>query len=529
MRPGSLSRVRVRTSRNAVFIVFILLFLAVTFYAAYPSLPANAAPPPWDISVTPEIVYSAPPHCPVSFIVTVTSYYKDKPIQILFDEMSEGDWQFQHGTLLSSIHFDGKGGKMPVAPDYETVVTASIVSPWEKPAGEYRVRVYAFPEGTDPFEYGVYDIITIVIVDTGVEKCDPDYWPPPPSDDDGEVIIEEDEDWPPLSDGTTDTTIDDTGGWRWWRWWDLNWKWWPYADQYWWGNWWFRWWPWATEETQETEGTFDFRLTVTPSLQTAEPGDTVHYTVDVGHLSGGSQPVSLSVSGLPAGTASLFTVPSAHPVFSSDLSITADLSLVPGTYPFTVTGNGGGKTHAVTVDLIVDEGREKSALSVSVNPPAVDTDEQVIVGGALSPPLEATIELIYTRPDGFEMFKQVVTSSDGAFSDSFAPDLAGSWTVRARWAGNDLYFGSESQPAGVSVNGASGQPSIWEMIFGILTLIIFIAVIAAIIYWLARRIKGKKKRKPLQAADSAKYCMQCGAAIPEGAKFCSQCGDKTSN
>ena len=79
------------------------------------------------------------------------------------------------------------------------------------------------------------------------------------------------------------------------------------------------------------------------------------------------------------------------------------------------------------------------------------------------------------------MIKQVTTSPEGAFFDSFAPDLSGFWSVRARWAGDDDYFGSESQPASLSVELASGQPSIWEMIFGILTMVIFIAAIIAII------------------------------------------------
>lgn len=503
--------------------IFVLLFLTTTIFVSS-SKPLNAAPPPWDISITPEKVYSAPPHCPVSFIVTVSSYYKDKPIQILFDESTEGDWPFQSGTLLSSIYFDGKDGNMPVAPDYTSVVTASIVSPWEKPPGEYKVRVYAFPEGTDPFQYGVYDIITIVIVDTGIETCDRDYWPPPPSDEDSDIITDWDEDWPPPFDDTTDIITDKTDGWRWWRWWKLDWKWWRYPDQGWWGNWWYRWWPWANGEDRETEKSFDFSLTVTPSLQSIEPGESADFAVKVDYLSGDSQPVSLSLSGLPAGAASSFSVPSADPTFSSSLSITTEPALPPGTYPFTVTGNGGGKTHSVIVNLIVDEGREKTLLSVSVNPPAAKKDETVSVSGALSPPIVVPIELIYTRPDGFEMTKQVTTSPEGLFSDSFAPDLSGIWSITARWIGDDEHFGSESQLATLSVEAAAEQPAVWEIIFGILTLLIFITVIVAIIYLLIRRKRRLKERKPVQAAVNANYCTQCGASIPEGAKFCPQCG-----
>ena len=512
--------------KKGILIGFALLFLMFTFFVCTPSAPLNAAPPPWSISVTPEKVYSAPPHCPVSFIVNVSSSY-DKPIQIIFDEKAEGDWSLPAGTLLSSVYFDGKGGDMPVSANYMTVITVSITAPWAKPPGEYRVRVYAFPEGTDPYQYGVYDVITIVIVDTGVEKCDPDYWPPPPSDEDSDIITDWDEDWPPPFDDT-DIITDKTDGWRWWRWWKFDWKWWHYPDQHWWGSWWYRWWPWTNGESGETKKSFDFSLTVAPSLQSIEPGEPAYFTANAGHLSGDSQPVSLSVSGLPAGAVSSLSVPSAYPTYSSNLSITTDSALPPGTYPFTVTGSGGGKTHSVNVNLIVDEGREKTLLSVSVNPPASQTDEPVSVSGTLSPPLAVPIELIYTRPDGFEMTKQVTTSPQGLFSDSFAPDLSGLWSIRARWAGDKERFGSESQPASLSVEAAAEQPSVWEIIFGILTFIILIAVIVAIVCLLVRRKKRSKAGKPIQAAAGAKYCMQCGASIPEGAKFCPQCGDKTS-
>jgi len=525
-------RDKMRKGKKVILIGFVLFFLMLTFFVGAPSAPVNAAPPPWSISVTPKKVFSAPPNCSVSFIINVSSSY-DKPVQIIFDEKAEGDWPFQPGTLLSSVHFDGKGGNMPVSANYKTVVTVSIVAPWEKPPGEYRVRVYAFPEGTDPYQYGVYDIITIVIVDTGVEKCDPDYWPPPPSDEDLDIINDWDEDWPPPFDDGTDIITDETDGWhwwRWWRWWRLDWKWWRwwrYPDQSWRGNWWYRWWPWANGEDRETKQSFDFSLTVTPSLQSIEPGESTYFTTNVEHLSGDAQSISLSVSGLPAGAVSSFSVSSAQPSFSSSLSVSTETLLPPGTYPLTVTGSGGGKTHSVNVNIVVDEGRGKSVLSVSVNPPATQTDETVSVSGALSPPLAVPIELIYTRPDGFEMTKQVRTSSEGTFTDSFSPDLTGFWSIRARWAGDEERFGSESQPVSLSVKAAPGQPSIWEMIIGILTLIIFIAVIIALIYLLIHRVRRSKAGNPIQAASGAKYCMQCGASIPEVAKFCPQCGNKT--
>ena len=556
--------------KRGMLIGFILLVLLLTFFVGTPTAPVSAVPPPLLISVSPKKVYIAPPHCKASFLVTVSSYFEgDHRISIMFDEWSEGDWLEATGQsfpptegiyqpLFSSVFLNNvpTDHDSTVASNSTTVVTCAIAAPWEIPAGEYKVRVFALPvyEGIiarddvaiDPStQIQIYDIVTVVIVDTGVKYCNEDYWPPPPTDEDSEIITERDEDslppddtpdiiidtkdgWPPPDDHA-DIITDRKDHWRWWRWWRYDWRWWRwwrYNEQTWWDSWWYRWWPWINVESKETKLALDFNLTVTPSFQTAEPGESAYYAVNVGHLSGDAQPVSLSATGLPAGVISSFSVSSAQPSFSSSLSITTEPALPPGTYPFTVTGSGGGKTHSVSADLVVDEGRGKTTLLVSVNPTATQIDESVLVSGALSPPLAAPIELIYTRPDGFEMTKPVTTSPEGTFSDSFASDLAGLWSIRARWDGDEEYFGSESQPAGLSVEAAPEQPSAWEMFFGILTLIIFIAFIITLIYLLVRRIRRSKAGNPIQAAAGVKYCMQCGASIPEGAKFCSQCGSK---
>jgi hypothetical protein len=511
------------TYKKVISMICVLLFLSITFFVTFPSS-AYTAPPPITISVTPEKIYIGSPHCSASFIVTVTSSYKDKPTQLMFDELSEGDWTGP-GSLISGAHFDGKEGKMPVGSDYKTVVTILVVSPWEKPAGEYKVRVYAFPEGTNPFEYEVYDIVTVVIANTGVEECDPDYWPPPPTDGTKDTTTDTGTKDTTTDTGTKDTTTDTgtkdtttgttdgwppppsdgTDGWDWWHWWRIDWG---------------TWWPWTTREA------FDFLLEVSPSLYSQEPGQSVSFTAGVRHVSGVSQTVSLASSGLPAGTTSSFSVPSANPSFTSTLTVSSDSSLLPGSYPITITGNGGGKTHSVTVSLIVAEGKEKTFLSVSATPPAVKTDETVSVGGALSPPIAVPIELVYTRPDGFEMIKHVTTSASGAFSDTFIPDLSGSWSVKARWSGDDDYFGCESQPVSLSVEAVPEKTSLWEKILGAASIIIIIIIIFVIAYLIFRRIRRPKGRKPIQTGSQLKQCIHCGATIPEESDYCPKCGKK---
>ena len=448
--------------RITLFVSFLCL-LPVLFLIADP-LPASASPLPWRISIYPETIYIAPPQCKASFVVNVEADYKDKPIELMFDELSEGTWSGP-GTLISSAYFGGKDGERPVGTDYEKVITLGVVAPWEKP-GTYRVRIYAFPKGNDPFAYPSYQILTIVVADTGIKKCDSGYWPPPPSGEETDFNTDQD-------DQRLDDTDDNNGFWYWWR------QWWPHDGWGWFGSWWYRLWPW---EDNVTKADFDFRLTAMPSFHSTEPGQTVNFEIGVKRLAGTSQPVALSLTGLPTGAASSFSISSAEPDFSSLLSIIIDSSLAPGTYPFTVTGNGGGKTHSTTLSLIIAENRETSIITLSIDPPSIKTGEAVSVTGTLSPPLVVPIELLYTRPDGFEMIKHVNTNIDGTFTDSANPDQSGAWLVRARWFGDNNYFGSESLPAGLTVETlaapqASASPALYLLLLVMLLIIVVLFVL----------------------------------------------------
>jgi hypothetical protein len=136
------------------------------------------------------------------------------------------------------------------------------------------------------------------------------------------------------------------------------------------------------------------------------------------------------------------------------------------------------------------------------------------------------IELVYTRPDGFEMIKHVTTSASGAFSDTFIPDLSGSWSVKARWSGDDDYFGCESQPVSLSVEAVPEKTSLWEKILGAASIIIIIIIIFVIAYLIFRRIRRPKGRKPIQTGSQLKQCIHCGATIPEESDYCPKCGKK---
>jgi hypothetical protein len=96
----------------------------------------------------------------------------------------------------------------------------------------------------------------------------------------------------------------------------------------------------------------DFSLTLSPITQSVRGGGSVGYTVTVASLNGFAGAVSLSVSGLPAGSSGSFNPPSVTPTGTSILAIRT--ARTPrGTFTFTVTGASGSLTHTTTGTLRV--------------------------------------------------------------------------------------------------------------------------------------------------------------------------------
>jgi hypothetical protein len=63
--------------------------------------------------------------------------------------------------------------------------------------------------------------------------------------------------------------------------------------------------------------------------------------------------VAFSVSGLPSGATAAFTPASVNGSGSTTMSVTTGLTTPLGTYPLTITANGGGLVRRETVTLSV--------------------------------------------------------------------------------------------------------------------------------------------------------------------------------
>jgi hypothetical protein len=466
-----------------LIMIVMLVTLACPLPAYSTSHPLDDIP--WDIKADPLTMYVGSPVCDASFKLYVTGFYKDEPIRIYF-ELAKDKYGAPYPSefVFAPPLIDLYNG---INPDWEATVTAGFVAPWEH-VGDWPMTIWAFPAKLsvpDGVAYNVSVTVHFMVQNTGIETCNP-----PPG----------------LTTARTATYRTSTyDWWQWWRW-----------------DWWVGWWPWTT-------GEFDFSLDATPASQSMKAGQTASFTTDVKLVSGAPQPVMLSLSGLPAGASFSFSLPSADPSFTSALQVTSQASLSPGTYPLTVVGTGGGKTHSTIVNLVVAENKQSSSLSLSVSPPSLKVGESVALGGALSPSLATTVELVYTRPDGFELVKHVTTSSAGAFSDAFKPDMPGPWSVKARWPGDADHYAGESQTQSFSVEPPPEQPpSLWDQIARILPTVALLAVLLVVAV-LAVVLLRRRSAHRLHGATAvkARFCTKCGTTIPEGSGYCPNCGEKT--
>jgi len=83
--------------------------------------------------------------------------------------------------------------------------------------------------------------------------------------------------------------------------------------------------------------------------------------------------------------------------------------------------------------------------NVAVSPTSVAVGKQVTITGSISPAVAGVqVSLQIVKPDTSTITRAVSTASDGSFTDKFALDAAGTWSVTAGWAGNAAFSASRS-------------------------------------------------------------------------------------
>jgi len=129
----------------------------------------------------------------------------------------------------------------------------------------------------------------------------------------------------------------------------------------------------------------DFTL-VAPASVTVQQGSSAPISVTSTVSNGFSAPVSLSIAGLPPGVTAVFS-PAAFAApgsGTSTLTFSATASAAVGSYPLTITGSGGGITHAITAQMSVNgTPPPPSSASYTLFSPSATPASSISIGTAL--------------------------------------------------------------------------------------------------------------------------------------------------
>lgn len=185
----------------------------------------------------------------------------------------------------------------------------------------------------------------------------------------------------------------------------------------------------------------DFTLDVSPTRQSVcAPADAI-YQVDVGSILGYTDPVTLGVTGEPAGTSTSFGTNSLTPPDTTNLTISNTGAATPGSYVLEVTGTStsGPKTRNVDLnvfDVVPAAPTLLTPANGATDLPASPVFTWTEVGGTY------TIE-IATDP----AFTHIVAGASGLDATTYAPDKpldTGTTYYWRVWAENPCGAGSMS-------------------------------------------------------------------------------------
>src|SRR5271157_5129295 len=111
----------------------------------------------------------------------------------------------------------------------------------------------------------------------------------------------------------------------------------------------------------------NFTISASPSSVTIQQGNQGGSTITTTISGGFNSSISLAASGMPTGTTVTFDPPTIPPPGNgnSAMTITVASNTPSGTYPITVTGNGGGIQQNTTVTLTVTAGSPNFTISAS--------------------------------------------------------------------------------------------------------------------------------------------------------------------
>lgn len=150
-----------------------------------------------------------------------------------------------------------------------------------------------------------------------------------------------------------------------------------------------------------TGATFDYTLTVTPtSTGVCVPNNAV-YQIDIGSIGGYNDPVTLSITGVPAGGIATFGTNPVTPVGTSTLTISNTAGITPGSYSMTLSANS-------------TSGLKQQILTLDVSDPTSPVTLTSPLNGATAVPVPTTFN--WSAAPGGSVTYDIDIASDAAFT-----------------------------------------------------------------------------------------------------------------
>jgi subtilisin-like proprotein convertase family protein len=182
-----------------------------------------------------------------------------------------------------------------------------------------------------------------------------------------------------------------------------------------------------------TASTFDYTMTTTPASISICQGGTAAYSISIGSIGGYNSPVTLSVTGVPAGATSSFTTSPVTPVGTSTLNITNTGTVAPGSYTLTITGTSAAGTKVNTVTLIVSSGSPSAVTQLTPANAATGINVPTTFTWTTAPEIGVTYSIQIATDAAFA---SIVDQATGLTSATFTSSILAQtttyyWRVRS--------------------------------------------------------------------------------------------------
>jgi parallel beta-helix repeat protein len=130
--------------------------------------------------------------------------------------------------------------------------------------------------------------------------------------------------------------------------------------------------------------------------------------------------------------------------------------------------------------MILEPGTKMStALTCAISESNSTLGSSITVTGFLSPEFSGkTITLTYTKPDSSTVIRTVTTGTNGFYTDTYTPEVVGSWSVLALWTGDSTYEEAFSVSRSYMINAPAQNPMVF---YGLIIAAIAIVTTGALV------------------------------------------------